>query len=85
MATITKEELELLFSGLANEIGNNVGVYNVDKERKLLEKEDLVIKQILKEQEKLKKLGEYIIKRDEEEQGTHPDWSNLRKILGKNN
>jgi len=31
--------------------------------------------------QKLEKIREYIIGRDKEEYGTHPDWSNLRKIL----
>jgi hypothetical protein len=32
--------------------------------------------------QKLEKIGKYIVMRDEEEYGTHHDWSNLRKILG---
>ena len=40
-----------------------------------------IVKQIQVNQEKLEKMGEYIVRRDEEEKGSHPDWSNLREIF----
>jgi hypothetical protein len=56
---LTGDDLQMLFHGLANDVGSNVGVYNVDKENELLRKEDLVTKQILDNQEKAEQLDSY--------------------------
>lgn len=53
---LTEETLRLIIQGFDNDLGNNIGVYDISKEEKIREGEEMIIQQILENQEKAEKL-----------------------------